>query len=256
MLTTSGLAHDFFLYPGQFFNYRIKSKFVVFVVCFWCGKEDNHFLNVVCTVSIIAVFALFFAAYELIGSRFLQASVELGLSTEKVSLKQSLLSPFLFLCSVITYWSVFRLFELVDWCNLSDDNLLHCFIFVHYRRARIVSGFPEVGELIRYLYSEINFLCADVLHNFKLYDFPGEMDLVALICSMPFVDLLIDFRDPWFIKKLVIFDLPVLKFWYLILRTLVSSIAFTISVLSFSLIYRFFSSWICSFVLFILMLSA
>ena len=108
----------------------------------------------------------------------------------------------LFLCSVITYWSLFRLFELVDWWNLSDDNLLHCFIFVHYRRARIVSGFPEIGELIRYLYSEINFLCADVLYNFKLFDFPGEMDLVALISSVPFVYLRIDFLDPWFIKSL------------------------------------------------------
>ena len=64
-----------------------------------------------------------------------------------------------------------------------------CFItlFVHFGRERIVAGFPEVGELIRYLYSEINFLCADVLYNFKLFDFPGEMDLVALISSVPFV---------------------------------------------------------------------
>ena len=52
------------------------------------------YLNVVCTVSIIAIFAQFFAAYELIASMFLQASVEFGLSTEKVSLKHSLISPF------------------------------------------------------------------------------------------------------------------------------------------------------------------
>ena len=61
------------------------------IILFYC--------NVDCTVSIIAMFALFFAAYELNGSRFLQASVEFGLSTEKVSLKHSLLSSFLFLCS-------------------------------------------------------------------------------------------------------------------------------------------------------------
>ena len=98
---------------------------------------------------------------------------------------------------------MFRLFELVDWCNLGVQYLLHCFIFVHFRRARIVSGFLEVGELILYLYSEINFLCADVLHNFKLCKtFPGGMDLAALIRSVPFVDLLIDFLDPWFIKSL------------------------------------------------------
>ena len=76
-----------------------------------------------------------------------------------------------------------------------------------------MSGFPEVGELVRYLCSKINFLYADVLHNVKLcMTFPGEMDIAALISSVPFVDLLIDFLDPWFIKKLVIFALPVLKF--------------------------------------------
>ena len=61
------------------------------------------YLNVVCTVSIIAIFALFFAAYELIASMFLQASVEFGMSREKGSLGQSLLSPFLVLCSAITF---------------------------------------------------------------------------------------------------------------------------------------------------------
>ena len=66
--------------------------------------------------------------------------------------------------------------------------MLHCFIFDHFRRERIVSGFLEVGELIRNLCSKINFICADVLHNFKLcMIFPGEMDLVALISSVPFI---------------------------------------------------------------------
>ena len=72
-----------------------------------------------------------------------------------------------------------------NWCNLSDENLLHCYIFVHFRRERIVSGFLEVEELHRNLCSNINFLCADVLHSFKLcMTFPGEMDLVALISSV------------------------------------------------------------------------
>ena len=98
---------------------------------------------------------------------------------------------------------MFRLFQLVDWCNLSDETLLHCFTFVHFRRERIVSGFLEVLELIRYLCSKINILCAVVLLIFKLcMTFPGEVVLVALISFEPFVDLLIDFLDPWFIKSL------------------------------------------------------
>ena len=89
---------------------------------------------------------------------------------------------------------MFRLFQLVDWCNLCEKILLHCFLFVYFRRERIVSGFLGVGELFRYLCSKINFLCADVLHNFKFcMTFSGRMDLVALISSLPFVDLLIDF---------------------------------------------------------------
>ena len=196
MLATSGMTHDFFLYPDQFsiiklnqnlsFFSDVARKTIIFLYC-----------NVVCTVSIIAIFSLFFAAYELNGSRFLQAPVEFGLSTEKVSLKQSLLSPVLFLYTVITYWPVFRLFYLVDWWYLSDENLLHCFIFVHFWRDRIVDGFLEVGELIRYLCSKFNVLCAVVLLNFNLcMTFPGEVVLAALISSVPFVDLLIDFLDP------------------------------------------------------------
>ena len=82
--------------------------------------------------------------------------------------------------------------------------------------------------------------------NSNCITFQWKMDLVALISSLPFVDWL---SWPMVYKKLVIFALPVLKFWYPILRTLVSSIAFTISVLSFQLVERFYSSWICSFVL-------
>ena len=52
------MTHDFFSYPDQFFNYEIKSKFVV---CFWYGKKTIIFFycNVDCIVSIIAMFALF-----------------------------------------------------------------------------------------------------------------------------------------------------------------------------------------------------
>ena len=191
MLATSGLTHDFFLYPDQFFNYQIKSKFVV---CFWCGKEDNHFLNlnVVCTVSIIAIFALFFAAYELIGFRFFQASVEFGMSTEKGSLRQSLLSPFFSSLQCNYIWPVFRLFWLVDWCNLSDENLLHCFIFVHIRRNGLsVDSWRLVSLFVIYAQKSIFYLMFCIISNYVWL--PGELDLVALISSLPFVDLLIDF---------------------------------------------------------------
>ena len=97
VLGTSGMTYDFFLYPDQFFNSQMKSKYV-FVVCFCHGKEDNYFLLLQRSLHRFNYcnFCTVFAANEVNGSRFLQASVEFGLSTEKVSLKQSLLSPFYF----------------------------------------------------------------------------------------------------------------------------------------------------------------
>ena len=141
---------------------------VLFVVGFWCGKEDNHSLLLqrslhrfnycnVCTV---------FAAYELNGSKFLQASVEFGLSTEKVSLKLSLLSPFLFICSVFTYWYVFRLFELVDWCNLSNDSLLHCFfLFIIEGHGLSLVSWKLVSLFVIYTQKSIFYVLFCIISN-------------------------------------------------------------------------------------------
>ena len=76
------MTHDFYLYPDQFSIIKLNQRLSFVsdvarktIIFFYC--------NVVCIVSIIAIFAVFFAAYELNGSRFLQASVEFDMSTEK-----------------------------------------------------------------------------------------------------------------------------------------------------------------------------
>ena len=58
--------------------------------------EDNRFLLLQRSLHRFSYFnfCTVFAAYEFNGSRFLQASVEFGMSREKGSLGQSLLSPF------------------------------------------------------------------------------------------------------------------------------------------------------------------